>query len=70
MAKIGEIEKYILFTMAVDVGLFLLGAAFDPLAGKMMIQHKEGYGLGQILWMAFFGLRSVVDFYYLQYYKV
>ena len=56
--KINEVEGFAYFSMLVGFAMLTVGLLWDKIAG-VQIAHNEGLGLGQMLWIAFWGLFSV-----------
>lgn len=56
--KSNELEIFALISMVLGCSMFVIGAAFDPIAMKFLINHQQGFGLGQVVWCAFWGLYS------------
>jgi len=57
--KWNEIEGVALVSFFGAVMAFLTVAFWDVIAGKMMLQHKSGYGWQQIMVLAVLGLYIV-----------
>jgi len=56
--KTNELESFAMVSMLLSLSLLIIGALFDPLAKKFGITHQSGFGLGQIIWCAFWGVYS------------